>query len=347
MTEHNTTTEEIRQTRKPASSQKKKKRKVRYGALAVLAAGVLLIDVLLIWGISSLFSHQESRNYQKQASEIIETEKSRLSQIESIEKPKAISQETFDALRAQAADESAISAIDAAAVTTEDELAALQGDLQKSSASQAAYLLEHINDYTEDILAFYLRDFDRYEFVKAWPVRDQYQSPVETLEEGVESVPALLQWDLRWGYQPYGDDMIYSVGCAPTTFSMVASYLNQDPSMTPRAAADQAMELGAYESGQGTLYSYFDQAAQANGLVSEMIETTPESVQAALDEGKVLIFHLLPGQFTTFGHFVVVPSMENGQLKINDPNSIERSDRLWDPQEVLSETAAIWAFSKP
>ena len=32
--------------------------------------------------------------------------------------------------------------------------------------------------------------------------------------------PLLLQWDLRWGYAPYGDDMIGLAGCGPACLSM-------------------------------------------------------------------------------------------------------------------------------
>lgn len=242
-------------------------------------------------------------------------------EIEAIAKPDFIEQETFDALKAQA----------------------LSGS---DTAWQAEYFLKDIDQYDEDLLEFYLRDSDRFDYAKEWPNRDNYQTPVTSLEEGVATVPALLQWDLRWGYQPYGDWMIYAVGCAPTTFSMVSSYLNQDPTLTPKTIAEWADQSGQYIPGQGTAYSFFTDAASQYGLNVETIDTTQEAVEQAAAEGKVMIFHMLPGKFTTFGHFVVVPGVENGQLKINDPNSIERSSHLWTFEDVLPETATIWAYSK-
>ncbi|WP_288875731.1 hypothetical protein [uncultured Allobaculum sp.] len=56
---------------------------------------------------------------------------------------------------------------------------------------------------------------------------------------------------------------------------------------------------------------------------------------------------MLPGTFTRTGHFIVATGLENGQLRINDPNSIRHSDTLWDIDAVLSECSELWAFSNP
>lgn len=36
-----------------------------------------------------------------------------------------------------------------------------------------------------------------------------------------------------------------------------------------------------------------------------------------------------PGDFTTAGHFIVLTKTENGQIKVNDPNSRSRS-KIWN-----------------
>ena len=41
-------------------------------------------------------------------------------------------------------------------------------------------------------------------------------------------MPLLLQWDERWGYRYYGDQMMAINGCGPTCLSMVVSYLTQN-----------------------------------------------------------------------------------------------------------------------
>ena len=303
----------------PKAKKTQKKKKLRTDRILILVLAACVLVGLCGWGIYALtrtFSGQDQETEQQLPAVSAE-------EIEAIQKPEAISQETFDALKTQAL-----------------------SDPESLPSRHAANLLGHIEEYDEDILAFYLRDDDRYEFVSQWPDRENLQTPVASLEESLETVPALLQWDLRWGYQPYGDSMIYAAGCAPTTMSMVASYLNQDETLTPRKIADWADSSGQYSPGQGTLYTFFTDAAAEYGLNVESIPVDSASIEDAAAQGKIMIFHLLPGTFTTFGHFVVVPGVENGRLKINDPNSIERSSHLWDYSQVLSETAAIWAYSK-
>ena len=65
--------------------------------------------------------------------------------------------------------------------------------------------------------------------------------------------------------------------------------------------------------------------------------TAPRSVNMALIVG--------PGDFTDNGHFFVVTGIDgDGNLRINDPYSAERSNRAWDVDTVLGQTKALWAY---
>lgn len=46
-------------------------------------------------------------------------------------------------------------------------------------------------------------------------------------------IPLLLQWDERWGYKNYGDNIMAINGCGPTCLSMVVSYLKQNGQYHP------------------------------------------------------------------------------------------------------------------
>ncbi len=49
-------------------------------------------------------------------------------------------------------------------------------------------------------------------------------SPADTIGEvAAGEIPLLLQWDERWGYSVYGDNMIAVNGCGPTAVAMVVS----------------------------------------------------------------------------------------------------------------------------
>lgn len=212
-------------------------------------------------------------------------------------------------------------------------------------------LLLDAGRYDSDILNYYLNDSDRYEFVSAWPEREdaKYQTPAETIGDvDLNTVPLLLQWDTRWGYQPYSQMVIYIAGCAPTSMSMVSSYLLKDPTLTPRRLADLSVSYGDAVDGAGTDDAFFGHAAAELGLHIEDIPADTSSLLLALQEGKPVIMRMMPGHFTQVGHFIVITGVdENGMLIVNDPNSISRSNERWDPQTVVDEAYWGWAFSNP
>ena len=56
---------------------------------------------------------------------------------------------------------------------------------------------------------------------------------------------------------------------------------------------------------------------------------------------------MLPGDFTTVGHFIVIAGVDSsGKLVVRDPNSAERSMQTWDAQTVLAQCANLWAYSR-
>ena len=59
------------------------------------------------------------------------------------------------------------------------------------------------------------------------------------------------------------------------------------------------------------------------------------------------------GTFTNGGgHFIVLTGIdENGKVTVNDPNSVERSNKKWDLSYIINQSSLkgnspFWAFSK-
>ena len=59
-------------------------------------------------------------------------------------------------------------------------------------------------------------------------------------------IPLFIQWDERWGYELYGNEMIAVDGCGPTSLAMVLAGLTQDASWSPLRVAEFAQENGYY-----------------------------------------------------------------------------------------------------
>lgn len=219
--------------------------------------------------------------------------------------------------------------------------------LRKKTLEDPAYeeIFFHLDQYDSDILEFVLKDEDRLSFAQAYPKRESYKEGNATLEMSSKEVLPLLQWDLRWGYVPYGDGYLYQYGCAPTCLSMVFSFLKQDPALTPDQLAQYSMQNGYYVEGIGTDWTFLDRAGEAFGVNASRIPCSVESMQSSLQQGQILVCSMLPGDFTTEGHFIVIDGLQDGQFSVRDPNSKKHTQKLWNPQTILEQTQAIWAYS--
>lgn len=170
--------------------------------------------------------------------------------------------------------------------------------------------------------------------------------PAEDIGEVTAGViPRLLQWDERWGYQIYGDNMIAVNGCGPTVISMVAAGLTGDNTITPYRVAKFAEENGYYEGEAGTSWSLMTEGAQQFGIYGEEMGLDENGIFSALESGNPIICSMSPGDFTTTGHFIVLVGTEDGRIRVNDPNSVKRSEKLWDYETLYPQINNLWVYT--
>ncbi len=183
------------------------------------------------------------------------------------------------------------------------------------------------------------------DFIKNYPsMKDN--PPAEDIGEVTKGViPHLLQWDERWGYQIYGDNMIAVNGCGPTAISMVAAGLTGDGTITPYKVAKYAEEQGYYTGESGTSWSLMTDGAQQWGIRGEELGLSREEIFSALENGQPVICSMRPGDFTTTGHFIVLAGVEDGKIRVNDPNSVKRSEELWDYETLEYQINNLWAYT--
>lgn len=183
------------------------------------------------------------------------------------------------------------------------------------------------------------------DFIKNYPsMKDN--PPAEDIGEVTKGViPHLLQWDERWGYQIYGDNMIAVNGCGPTAISMVAAGLTGDGTITPYKVAKYAEEQGYYTGESGTSWSLMTDGAQQWGIRGEELGLSREEIFSALENGQPIICSMRPGDFTTTGHFIVLAGVEDGKIRVNDPNSVKRSEELWDYETLEYQINNLWAYT--
>lgn len=161
----------------------------------------------------------------------------------------------------------------------------------------------------------------------------------------LNGVPLFIQWDSRWGYASYGNDVVGLSGCGPTCMSMVIVGLTKNKEATPAVLADYATEHGYYESGSGTKWTFMEEAGSAYGVQTTWLPLQKETLYSELEQGHPVICAMRAGDFTAEGHYVVIAGIEDGKLKINDPNSVKRSSELWTYEDVEGQIANLWSYS--
>ena len=206
-------------------------------------------------------------------------------------------------------------------------------------------IIDNYDAYPLDLLENFTRDLDLLDFVLDYPSKygNTYSDNVGSVERGV--IPLLIQWDERWGYYKYGDTSIAVEGCGPTALSMVIVGLTGNNKMTPSKIADFSLKNGYYINGIGTSWDLMTKGAEAFGLTVKEISLAKNIIYNALEKGHPIICSMRPGDFTRTGHFIVLVGIENGKIKVNDPNSKKRSKRLWTYEELKPQIKNLWEFA--
>ena len=204
-------------------------------------------------------------------------------------------------------------------------------------------IYDHMDQYPEALLNNLCCNPNMLDFALGY--QENYDTTSGTLEASeLDGIPLFIQWDKRWGYDAYGNDVIGLSGCGPTCLSMIVIGLTKNQEATSDKLADYATEHGYYEQNSGTKWSFMDEVAAVYGVPGYYIYLSKDNMQEELSQGHPLVCAMRSGDFTSQGHFIVIAGMEGDKFLVHDPNSIERSQQLWDYDTLQYQISAIWAF---
>ncbi|MDO4452947.1 MAG: papain-like cysteine protease family protein [Eubacteriales bacterium] len=225
-----------------------------------------------------------------------------------------------------------------------DELTASLKEIAQTYP-EAQTILDHKEDYPEDVLKMLAFNDETLEFVLGYPEKHGIPSEASTIgtfEYG--TIPQLFQWDERWGYQSYGTSVIAVNGCGPTALAMVAAGLTGDDSITPARVAEYAEANNYYVAGEGTSWSLMYDGCYNFGVAGTELQLVEDTIRNELLMGHPIICSMWPGDFTTDGHFIVLTEWTDEGIKVNDPNSKRRSEQLWDYSKLESQIRNLWSY---
>lgn len=215
---------------------------------------------------------------------------------------------------------------------------------------KAKEILSNLSAYPEELVKLASQKEETIDFVADYT---NAQIPVEGRNISVKSdyttgkIPLFIQWDKRWGYSKYGSNYIAVNGCGPTSLAMVIVGLTSDVSVNPKIVAEYSEKEGYYVDGVGTSWTLMKDGAAHFGIHSEELPLVSGAIKEALNSGHPVIASMNPGEFTDYGHFIVLTGVtEDGKVIVNDPDSKIRSKKLWDMDVFMEQTANLWEFSR-
>ena len=197
--------------------------------------------------------------------------------------------------------------------------------------------------WPEELLDLLEKNPEAKDFVLNYPLKKDLEAKIDLSEYlDNDEVPLLLQWDERWGYTEYAGELMGLSGCGPTCLSMVCLYLLDDASYTPRYIAQFATENGYSVSGNGSSWTLISEGGEKLGLDVTEIPLDENRIIRNLEVGNPIICVMGPGFFTSTGHFIVMTEYVDGYVKVNDPNSPNRSEQTWKLTEVMEQIRNLW-----
>lgn len=219
----------------------------------------------------------------------------------------------------------------------------------------SAFAAEHgltLEDYPQNIIDLLARNPEAEEFALNYPLEYGKDHEIDISDQiDDEGVPLFIQWDARWGYQDYVGSIGGLAACGPTCMAMVVFHFTRDPAMHPGYMMEFAASNRGYANEISTTqWAFFDEGAKELGLDSK--ELTSEQIASEskiaemLADGKLVVASMGPGVFTEKGHFILLVGYEDGKFKINDPNSPEKSAKLWEFEEFSDQIKMMWALSE-
>lgn len=203
---------------------------------------------------------------------------------------------------------------------------------------------EERDQYPDQLIYLLVHNQEAKQFVLDYPhVKDQETSLDIKAELKGGKVPFFMQWDGRWGYRNYGNEMMAIDGCGPTCLSMVATFLSKNEKMNPYWMAQYSFENGYYMDG-ATAWKLMDEGAQKLGLGVKQLPLEEQRIIDNLVVGNPVICIMGPGKFTSAGHFIVLAGYKDGKFIVHDPNSRVRSKKMWAYEEFSDQIRNLWVY---
>ena len=133
-------------------------------------------------------------------------------------------------------------------------------------------------------------------------------------------------------------------GLRTTALAMAIHGVNPDTDVMPYDIAERAETLGYAIPDVGTDVALFPHVAPEYGVSCDLIAHDKTLWKRILNRGGTIILNVGPGDFTNYGHFIVLAEYTDAKFLVRDPNSISRS-KLWSYEILERQTKYAWSIN--
>lgn len=326
---------------------RKGKRRIHYGRLAVIVLVPVLLICLCVLGVQKFIDHR----IQSERMAVIEEKEKKVQDVQNAvaaaSAPANLTPSSFaafqDLAKAQLGSfDSQIKERIHTPLTQEDVDA-----VQAMSSPEDLYknILDNIERYPQEYIDFLNKDPRRLNFVSAYVNQEPYIGGTDALTESLEEIPALVQYDLRWGYIPYAASNIGLSGSYPAAISAAASYLTKNPGLTPIAAAQALNDAGAVLDDGSAVTANLPAALPSLGIEASALPLDGQTLLELTEQRQVILGIAAPGTVSDEEQaFVISYSDQPDSLKVHFP-AFPADDGDMSVDEVLTFTSEVWALS--
>ena len=205
--------------------------------------------------------------------------------------------------------------------------------------------IEKSDEYPERLKEMAKKNSETIDFVYDYlEMKDKKQKINLSKEVKADTVPLLMQWDERWGYEQYSGGLLGYTGCGPTNLAMVVLYLTGDKTVNPATVAEYAESAGYSIPDSGSSWTLISEGCEHYGVHATEVPMDEDRIKSKLDEGCPIIVNVGPGDFTDSGHFMTLTGYDSEGFTINDPNSRTNSEKHWTYAQLHGQVRNLWAM---
>ena len=199
-------------------------------------------------------------------------------------------------------------------------------------------LLDFMNQNDETGIDIFVSNYEKY--------KDKHFKISLAGDYKKDTIPYLVQWDKRWGYETFDDTYFGISGSAPTCLSMVAVGLSEDLNSNPFAIGQYITNNGYLSNDHKLNSDFMTEGIEYFDITGTKTAVNQSTMKKLIQDGSPLIAKLKEPVFLEREHYIVIYGFDKkGNFMIYDPASKTNSKNAYSFEELKNDIDTVWAYT--